>query len=758
MTGLCRYLFAIILATCLAAGLAGCAGSGPNALPPLSTPESGAEPVPDVPPPDVPPPDVPPPALPSPEVTRPPEVVPVETQIEPERDERTTAAYWADNDEYRGQSGLAMVRADAAYALGVSGRDVVIGFMDTGLDASHAEFTDADIVLNDRTAGRFNSKSLKHGTGVASVAAGRRGAGGRMHGVAFNAKIAMFSIPLNDNGSLALNDTMLANAVGKLKDAGATIINQSWGYSSRVNPNLLQGQATYLKTIFPEFYAQMAAGGAVHVWAAGNKKADQVAINAGWPIFFPNLAGLSIAVVALAESGALGALSNQCGALKNHCLAAPGDRDTNGSFTRAASAGTNDRYSTVHGTSYAVPYVSGVLALMREAFGAQLSVAEYTTRLLATADKSGIYADSDIYGQGLVDARAALEPSGELKLPLPNGGFVNPRDNDLNVGLLPETLLQQLANEEIILLDGLDTPFRVPLLRPHHFTRRALYPSMGTPPTGAGASSPPNMQLSVHPLQLRRWDSVKLGQIFDQAATVHPFLANFGQAQIGLSGGVGNGWGERPHRWRLVALGAHASNNISHHAIDNHPPQDALALLVENNFAFKTAALQVQFGVLHEAHGLLGSAGRGGLNMGAGNSQLARLHYQHHIAPNTKLTGLLNTAYSQIVGGDNSFIKQSDNLQAYEMRLGLARHNWRLEIGQALHFVEGALRLSVPVRRQAGGGVVFANRQYALAPRQTPYGLWFTHSGKKLSWHVHWQQSQSRPSDINTALNLVWAF
>ena len=703
--------------------LAGCAGSNSNAPPALATPEAGQI------------------------VVNPPTQETNEPEPEiAEPDPTQTPEYWADNDEYRGQLGLSMIVADAAYALGVSGRDVVIGFMDTGLDEKHAEFSGADIVLNDRTQlTDFDTNDLKHGTGVASVAAARRGAGAGMQGVAFNAKIAMFSIPLNSRGALDLNDTMLADAVVKLKNAGATIINQSWGYSSRVNPELLEAQGNYLTAIFPKFYEQMAAGGAIHVWAGGNKGADQVAINAGWPIFFPNLAGLSIAVVGVDKSGALGTQSNKCGAMKDYCLAAPGGRNADGSFTQVASAGTTNDYHVVHGTSFAVPYVSGVLALMREAFGTQLSAAEYTARLLATADKSGIYAASEIYGQGLVNARAALEPVGDLALPLPNGGVSRPQDNTLNGGLLPKELLEQLENEDIILLDGLDTPFSAPLLRAHHFTRPNFRPSIGK-----GVRAPPTMtvQLAAYPLELHVWDFVKLDQLLGRTATIHPFLTNFGQAHTRLSGGVVNGWGARPHGWRLVALGAHARTD------NQQPPQDALALIIENNFSLKNGDLRLQFGLLHETDGLLGSAGVGGLNMGAGNAHLASLYYQRNIGQRTYMTVLLNAAYSQIAGGDNSFVKQSDNLQAYEMRVGVARHNWSFEIGQPLHFVEGKLHLSVPTRRLAGGGVVFENRHYPLMPHQTPYGMWITRTGKKLSWHLNWQQHQYR----HAGLNLVWAF
>ena len=68
------------------------------------------------------------------------------------------------------------------------------------------------------------------------------------------------------------------------------------------------------------------------------------------------------------------------------------------------------------GTSEAAPAVAGSLAVMKHLFRGQLSNTELVTRLFATANKTGIYANRAIYGQGLLDLGAATNPWGVVGL------------------------------------------------------------------------------------------------------------------------------------------------------------------------------------------------------------------------------------------------------------------------------------------------------------------------------------------------------
>ena len=65
------------------------------------------------------------------------------------------------------------------------------------------------------------------------------------------------------------------------------------------------------------------------------------------------------------------------------------------------------------GTSSAAPFVTGGIGLLAQHFRDQLGNDEIVERILATADKTGVYADADVYGQGFLDLDAATRPVGE---------------------------------------------------------------------------------------------------------------------------------------------------------------------------------------------------------------------------------------------------------------------------------------------------------------------------------------------------------
>ena len=84
----------------------------------------------------------------------------------------------------------------------------------------------------------------------------------------------------------------------------------------------------------------------------------------------------------------------------------------------------------------------------------------FVNRLFATADKTGIYADSTIYGQGLVDLDAATSPVGELRVIFDDQASVAMADTQVNLGpAFGDSLSQGLAGQEIAAFDNLNAPF-----------------------------------------------------------------------------------------------------------------------------------------------------------------------------------------------------------------------------------------------------------------------------------------------------------
>ena len=168
---------------------------------------------------------------------------------------------------------------------------------------------------------------------------------------------------------------------------------------------------------------------------SGSVNAKSVEILAGLPARIPELRGNLIAVVAVAPDGdgdgdhEIAEFSNRCGIAKDWCIAAPGvdvwvayfgphpDDDTPGLRLGAVA----------DGTSFAAPMVTGALVVMKDYFRAELLNTDLVARLLTTADKSGIYADADVYGQGLLDLAAATSPVGSPRIAL-TGLVLCPRD------------------------------------------------------------------------------------------------------------------------------------------------------------------------------------------------------------------------------------------------------------------------------------------------------------------------------------------
>ena len=102
--------------------------------------------------------------------------------------------------------GLSIINASSAYARGANGAGVTVGVIDSGVYDQHGEFglgldNKVSIIGSDYTAAspRTND-SISHGTLVTGIIAANRDNHSQtnfnMHGVAFNARILAYEIPL----------------------------------------------------------------------------------------------------------------------------------------------------------------------------------------------------------------------------------------------------------------------------------------------------------------------------------------------------------------------------------------------------------------------------------------------------------------------------------------------------------------------------------------------------------------------------------
>ena len=419
--------------------------------------------------------------------------------------------------EYQSQWGLNMINASSAYARGATGAGITIGITDSGLDNTHVEIS-ATRLSNDSALNYSNytpnTRQKRHGTMVASVAAGKQDKTDitPMHGVAFEADVLFVAIQLaepdpdydpvdigDDDGSGNVSgapdftgiDNFFSQLFEIYNDYDVDIVNNSYGYSGNIN-DYTEAQVRYA---FPNTIAEMSQVGTpdsektIYVWAAGNAGgyADQGVdysspeLLPGMAHYIPEIQGHSIAVVSLDENGQISDFSSRCGVAQDYCIAAPGGRVTAAYPTSTSDTGiyignTNDDnynncitdnscYAVTSGTSFAAPFVSGGLAVIADHFEGQLGSQEIVNRLFTTANKKGVYADKAIYGQGLMDLNAATEPVGQVSamMSLSLSGPMIPAifsNIQLTSPSFGDAITNGIGNHSVIFFDALDAPFR----------------------------------------------------------------------------------------------------------------------------------------------------------------------------------------------------------------------------------------------------------------------------------------------------------
>lgn len=332
--------------------------------------------------------------------------------------------YWK-TPEYLAAYQLNAIDAAKAYALGITGRGVVVGVLDTGIDARHPEFAGRllpgfDLNTGVTITGPYNFESpdtssqsgySNHGTHVSGIiAANRDGVG--MHGVAFEARI-INSVYDTRSGE---PDGWFNENWHRMVDQGVSIINNSSGVNDcaqAINPpcNVTEYTSDSIAAALPQTIEAMkytASKDVLMVFATGNESQTSPDALGGMPYWVPELRNNFLAVGAVDSNGNLADFSNQCGVAADWCLVAPGVEVPS---TLPLGTGTDGgNYGPMDGTSMATPVVTGVAALVKQAFPF-FSAHDIQQVLLTTATALG---DRQKFGWGMVNVGRALQGYGQF--------------------------------------------------------------------------------------------------------------------------------------------------------------------------------------------------------------------------------------------------------------------------------------------------------------------------------------------------------
>ena len=333
---------------------------------------------------------------------------------------------------------MRMIKADQAHQITDGSRDVVVGVLDSGIDADHPDLAsniDTADSVNCTDAGRpdrsptgWQPTTSDHGTHVSGIiAAARNGVG--IVGVAPGVRLASVKV-VNDDGYIYPEYAVCGFVWAGMH--GMDVTNNSYyvdpfQFYCEDQPDQYAAKEAVRRAV------EWSTGqGTVHAAAAGNaaydlanKTTDDTSPDDGTPVDRTINSGCEdipaeldgVVTVSSTEQYPAGSDQSRLSSFSNRGLgeidvAAPGSRIL-------STVVANNGYGIKSGTSMASPHVAGVLALMRSVHPGW-SPAKMIQELRADADDKacapttrgapcvGPATDNSYYGEGLVDALDAV--------------------------------------------------------------------------------------------------------------------------------------------------------------------------------------------------------------------------------------------------------------------------------------------------------------------------------------------------------------
>ena len=270
----------------------------------------------------------------------------------------------------RNQWNLRQIGMESAFALGLNGEGVKIGFVDSGIYSGHEDL-ETELIDGANFAGddsSYSSDLTGHGTFAAGIVAAQTGNGKGISGIAPKAEIKAYRAFKEKTTTVAA----VVDAINRAIDDRCQILNLSLGSTS--SPQLLK-----------EAIDNAEAAGMVIVAAVGNNGSGVV----NYPAAYTGVIGVGSVDSSLTRSSF---------SQKNSTVyvTAPGEG------VYSLNTAEDEKYVSGSGTSYAVPVVTGMAAL---ALGYDNDITEDGIRYLlkeSATDKGAIGYDHE-YGYGVVN-------------------------------------------------------------------------------------------------------------------------------------------------------------------------------------------------------------------------------------------------------------------------------------------------------------------------------------------------------------------
>lgn len=371
-------------------------------------------------------------------------------------------------DEYNRNWGLDAVNAAEAYALGYTGDGVLVAAIDFNFDfsAGNVDYHSASLGRDPAMVAIYEAQigepatTTPHGHAVAATIAALKDDTG-IHGVAFDAEViavdffsGIYRSSVNSGGI----NFQVSDPWQYAYDQGARIFNKSLGYDE---DDIISNPPAVSQRYVLEFDTRVVELGGLLISSAGNNSDPEPSLSNLDSIDRLIASGLLyggpgafIIVGAVDESLELASFSDAAGTGESrfHYIVAPGENIVFPWTDGLVSGG---------GTSFSAPYVTGAAAIIMSRWPS-LTAREVADILFESATDLGDAGVDSIYGRGLLNIEAALQPIGQAKLAVPSGKLMPVAASAVNLGpAFGDVAKLRTQLETTTIFDSFDRDFQI---------------------------------------------------------------------------------------------------------------------------------------------------------------------------------------------------------------------------------------------------------------------------------------------------------